>query len=308
MSIQSIYHRLGPAFVVRCMVYVAMAIVVFAFFRMTDFGLDRPAPTKEEVWHAVATGDLKTIKVAVRADPGLVTNSGGPCTLLHLSAAAGQTTIAEFLLAKGADANSQLSFKGGTPLHFAASSGQKDMVKWLLAHHAKIDARSDESGALPIHQAATKEVAELLLTDAIGVDVRSNWGETPLHRAAAGGRKAVVEFLLARKASVNVKDNQGITPLVHAAREGVELLLVRGADVNATADYGSTPLKVVASKSVNRTILEYAGDRFSSPVDYKGVVELLLARGATVGPLAEFEKRGVSKDILELLRQHSAPK
>jgi ankyrin repeat protein len=55
---------------------------------------------------------------------------------------------------------------------------------------------------------------------------------TPLHFAAAFGKKDVVELLLANKADVNAKDKDGDTPLQAAAARGhtdvVELLRRQG--------------------------------------------------------------------------------
>ena len=74
---------------------------------------------------------------------------------------------------------------------------------------------------------------------------------TPLHVAAAYGRKEVAELLLANKADVNAKDKAGWSPLHWASCEGhkdvVELLLTKGANVNATNELGVTPLSYTAS-------------------------------------------------------------
>ena len=78
------------------------------------------------------------------------------------------------------------------------------------------------------------------------VNVKNEFGLTPLHRAASRGHKEIAELLIAKGADVNAKDKWGWTPLSRAAKNGeketAELLIANGADVSAKNDYGETPL------------------------------------------------------------------
>ena len=97
-------------------------------------------------------------------------------------------------------------------------------------------------GNYPLHRAAGEDgnlAAVLhLLGSAHGIDVnaKTNFGYTPLHRAAFYGRATIAATLIAAGAEVNAKDNSGNTPLYVAAAWGhaaiVATLTAAGAVIN----------------------------------------------------------------------------
>jgi hypothetical protein len=135
-------------------------------------------------------------------------------TPLGLAAAYGHKTVAEFLLAHGADlaVGDALEL---TPLHLAAEYGSVDVAKLLLDRGADID-RRDMLGATPLAWAALqghKDVVTLLLARGAVVNAQSSSGKTPLHLAAAAGRKQVVVLLLKHVADPAIRNSDGQTPL-----------------------------------------------------------------------------------------------
>lgn len=75
------------------------------------------------------------------------------------------------------------------------------------------------------------------------VDIRDEYGQTPLMYAAGSNSDAVVTALLAEGADVNAKSDAGWTPLMYAARNTrdpgvVQTLLAAGADANALNESG----------------------------------------------------------------------
>ena len=58
-----------------------------------------------------------------------------------------------------------------------------------------------------------KEAVELLLDNGADVNVKDEYGSTPLHDASLGKHNEVVELLISRGADVNAKRKDGDTPL-----------------------------------------------------------------------------------------------
>ena len=98
---------------------------------------------------------------------------------------------------------------------------------FLQPGHYKVEATAPNFGKVQI--ANVKIESDRSKAD---VSVTDNNGETPLHRAAAGGHMDIVKLLVASGADVNAKTNRGGTPLHSAAFNGhkdvVQLLRQHG--------------------------------------------------------------------------------
>ena len=84
-------------------------------------------------------------------------------------------------------------------------------------------------------------------------------GETPLHIAARFSYYEVAKLLISKGADVNVRNDFGWTPLHQAAysftkggrkMSTIELLFLKGANVNAETDSGATPLDRCCSQGI----------------------------------------------------------
>jgi ankyrin repeat protein len=127
-------------------------------------------------------------------------------TPLHSAAGNGHLAVVQFVVASGADYNTN-GINGWTPLQSAAGNGHLAVVEFLIDTGADINRQE------------------------------SNYGWTPFHSAAVNGHLAVVEFLIKKGADINTKGNNGWTPLQSASGHGhqavVELINRRGAEVKS---------------------------------------------------------------------------
>ncbi|MGH7973184.1 MAG: ankyrin repeat domain-containing protein, partial [Limisphaerales bacterium] len=195
-------------------------------------------------------------------------NQGHPILMdaVHYAANAG---LVEFLLSKGANVNVQQSHGGETALNMAIISGNKATLQLILQHNPNLRlvggnygtamATAVELGrldfallieehalqsrsnrvALAAAQGTPDELRGLLQKSPQAISRKDDLGFTPLHYAAAVGRRDSAEMLLAAGAEVNAADASGLRPLEWAAFSGrlplVELLVERGGHDPKTA-------------------------------------------------------------------------
>jgi ankyrin repeat protein len=273
--------------------------------------------------YAVRRDDRDMIELLIDGGAGLEVRDSDGATPLCLAAERGRLDLVRLLLARGANPNGRIEenqYSSGLPLEVALRQGHIDIAEVLLSAGADASARGSGEGT-PLHAAVTSQcvqavaealrqnyadpneagdeergmfarqvcdalvprMVELLVARGADVNVKDEAGVTPLHDAAARGRKTVVRLLLAKGAEVNAKTLKeywggnvqrtglspaGTTPLHEAAAAGdvdvVELLLAHGAQLDARDEFGGTPL-------------HWAVESVSS-----GVVAHLIARGAYV--------------------------
>ena len=145
-----------------------------------------------------------------------------PNYVLLEAAGAGNTTLAKWMIALGANINIRGSSwdRGETPLHRAV--GYEDTVEMLLANGAKVNARTEE-GLTPLAYAALNgylQVADSLIKRGADVNARSRRGDSALMLAAREGHFQVVRRLLDANATSKFQDEMGKTAADHARQRG----------------------------------------------------------------------------------------
>ncbi|XP_069036016.1 ankyrin repeat and SOCS box protein 3 isoform X3 [Lepisosteus oculatus] len=179
-------------------------------------------------------------------------------TALHLAARRGHCVIVGRLLEAGAEAN-QVTNEETTPLFLAVQNGHTDVVKLLVSRGADVNGSQSLCGWNSLHQSAFQgfsEVMKILLEKDADIEIRDDFGITPLFIAAQYGQHECLKSLADCGANVNCQAKDKATPLFIAAQEGhlgcVETLLSYGADPNLFCNDDAWQLPIHAAAQHGR--------------------------------------------------------
>jgi uncharacterized protein len=202
-----------------------------------------------ELFTAVVSGDVETVRALVREDPSLASArdaSGLPVVLLALfnqqpeaaavlleadpelgileAAAAGRPERVRELLEADESAREARTPEGFTPLGLGAFLGGPDVVRVLLEHGADPDDDADNQfGVRPVNAAAAAhdhETMRLLLEAGADPDARQRGGFTPLHSAAHTDDVEMARLLLDHGADPSLATEDGRDAARIAADDG----------------------------------------------------------------------------------------
>ena len=175
-------------------------------------------------------------------------------TVLHLSIDRGQRGMTEYLIANGAEVNTQ-DEPGNTPLHIAVGKGYLTLSRLLIENGAQINIPND-AGNTPLHESLnlpnSKEMIAMLLKKGADPDIKNAQGHTPLHfLVLLSADVEIAEILLDNGAALDPRDNAGNTPLLLAMENETGdtndenpiagLFLSKNADIYAKNNRGITP-------------------------------------------------------------------
>lgn len=236
-----------------------------------------------EMLEAATAGDLDRLRALITAGSSPSEADADGWSALMWAARSGHADAVEFLIREGADVGVGNKFKS-TALHHAAHWGFPDIVVTLL------EALSEQKG-----------VPEEEL-----VDVRNQFGWTPLHWTGKAGMAAAGTVLLERGADVNAKNLFGNTPLHEAINSGKEDIIRVILDAIAKRD----PALVNEQNGEGETPIVSAAYLGSEEV-----VSLLLESGADVSipdskgfnPLHR-AARGGHAEVVEILLENETSK
>ncbi len=230
---------------------------------------------------AIYGGNLNIVQLLIEqgADVNATDSRMGQSPLMR-AVASGNAEIVQALIANGANLNAASS-NGFRAIHFAALYGQRDITEMLVDANAETQIPAGEPGSpfLIALSEGYEDVARLLLTDDVYVNMQNSDGSTPLHEAAGAGMMELTRDLVERGADLNARLGEipgnvyepgrggGTTPFLAAARGGhvdtMQLLLSAGADPYDQSTDGTGSV-LFATRSLNieavRLLVELGAD------------------------------------------------
>lgn len=228
-------HRSSPC--------IAAALLLAASFVGAQ-----PAPVP--LIEAVKAGDAALVRALLDQDEGAGPNvaAADGTTPLHWAVHLDNDTVAEMLIAAGAEVNATTRY-GVAPITLAATNGSDTHLRRLLEAGADPNHLSGE-GETPLMTTARGGVVaaiQLLLDHGAQADAVEGWrGQTALMWTASQDNAAAANALLAGGANLHAQSEGGFTPLLFAVREGsleaLDILLEAGADPDDALPSGTSAL------------------------------------------------------------------
>lgn len=183
---------------------------------------------------------------------------------LHEACRKGRIEEVERLLAYGICLVNETDKFGQTALHIASFQGHIDIVKLLIKKMAFLSIQ-DKNGWTPLHAASSAgnlQICEILIREGADPNVQSISKSTPLHYltslACSDLLLFVMHLIIKRSDLINLKNEFGITPLQNACLRNGEAvilyLLCNGADPNITNNQNEAPIHTACSAGKLRVV------------------------------------------------------
>lgn len=178
----------------------------------------------QEIFDAVKNNDIVKVKALIEKDTSLINlKDAAGNTPLHNAAITGSAEIAELLISKGADINSE-NLLLNAPLHESLINGKNEVAILLIEKGCELQKQNSEEKA-PVHYAARYNclpVLKILISKKVDLEVREkNRNQTPLlYLALRTDYAEAAKMLIEGGADVNARDRDDATALDYAIHDG----------------------------------------------------------------------------------------
>lgn len=159
---------------------------------------------QETPFNRAFKGSVSLISECTESPILLKSVDGDGRTLLHWACSGNNPELAQTLIEKGSEVNSQ-DESGMTPLTISCAIGSDKLVDVLLNSNSNPNITTVNKVS-PMHYCASKnwlDIARRLVFHGADHSIRDNLGQTPIFRAAARGNLSFIQFLV-YKESINL--------------------------------------------------------------------------------------------------------
>ena len=161
----------------------------------------------------------------------------------------------------------------------AAEHGHADRVDYIINHGAFVEVKNN-FGVTPLIWAANNnhlETMKTLLNRGADIEATANNGRSPLMWAATWGHMNIAEHLLSIGVNMEVADKDGMTALLLAVQNNrprmVSLLLNNGANVSAVNSLGGNSRSIAAAMG-HQMLVDMLGPKQAETVE-PGVYDIM---------------------------------
>ncbi|XP_067650441.1 ankyrin repeat domain-containing protein 50-like isoform X1 [Haliotis asinina] len=258
------------------------------------------------VMFAAEKGHCEVFDILVSHGGDVSIVDGSSNSILHVACIGGNVDMVKYVLSQNlVDINSGGQY-GRTPLMSAVGRGCRDVFDLLVSSGGDVSLVDSSSNTI-LHLACigghVDMVKYVLSLDVVDINVRGQYGRTPLMSAAWRGHRKVFDFLVSKGGDASVVDDDG-NNILHLACIGAQVEMVKYilsqdvVDTNSRGQFGRTPLMIAAEKGY-RVVFDLLVDRGGdvSVVDDDGNNILHVA---CIGGHLEMVKYVLSHDPMEI--------
>ena len=234
---------------------------------------------ENHVIHYASQGGIISLVQKLIEQKNVDINIKGFCkkTPLQYACENGKLSIVEYLISKGANANSK-DINGNYVIHYASKGGLLPIVQYFIEQqNVDIDIKGYYE-KIPLQYACENghlQIAQYLISKGANINIKDRREDHVIHYASKGGHLPVVQYLIEKEnVDINNKATNGASLLHCACRRGklhiVKYLISQGANINEKDEDGQTPLHYAAgfySLDVVKFLLTKGANKYARDKD-----------------------------------------
>ncbi|KAK8803290.1 hypothetical protein WA158_000984 [Blastocystis sp. Blastoise] len=170
-------------------------------------------------------------------------------TGLHWAASSNNNELVSYLISQKGIEIDALDEMGWSPLFCAISCGKYENAVTLIEAGANPNIVDENNKCLLHYIKGNYKLAELLCDNMKNINIKGDYGITPLMRACSYGNLKTIQLLVDKGASIDDCDEMGNTPLHYAAMdqqtEIYDYLVSKGADETIQNSEKYTPKQML---------------------------------------------------------------